>query len=118
MISAIWINSRGMKVEPVELPDNRHEDAQLAALQKLVGGFIESVYLPNGDILFVDEDGHRHDTGHWFRLDGLQPMLGNGVIVGRHDPHLANAHSTAEQVRARVTFQFIRQQALPKERET
>lgn len=54
-------------------------------LQKLIDGFIEVAYTwPNGDVLFVDEEGlYRKVNGFRFRLRPDQPLAGSGVIVGK-----------------------------------
>lgn len=58
----------------------------LADLQRLVGGFIEVAYLwPNGDVLYVDEEGLLKLPQRGFRITVRpdQPLAGNGVLVGR-----------------------------------
>lgn len=55
--------------------------------QKAVGGYIETAHMwPNGDVLFVDEDGLTKPQRHFFRFlprPNPQPLGGNGIIVGR-----------------------------------
>ena len=80
-------------------------------LRKLVGGYIEAapVKLPPGDVLYVNEDGMRLGGG-FYQFEGyLQPMVGQGVVVGpewehgtafgNHDPK-----STVRSVQAAVRF--------------
>jgi hypothetical protein len=82
---AILIDAVARQVREVELPDG--EGARLAFLNGAIGGYLEVGYMwPNGDTLFVDEDGLRHDWPHGFVLPlalfGGQ-FLGSGVVVGR-----------------------------------
>lgn len=53
----------------------RQIDNELSALQDLVGGYIQTVYLPHGVIMIVNEEG---------KLMGLKPnfRFGNDLIVG------------------------------------
>lgn len=101
MIRAVWIDASRLRIESVALPDD--DARQLQALQRMVGGYIEAVYLRGGDMLFVDEDGIRHDTGCGFMFDG-RSFTGSGVIVGRADPQLADARLTAHEITRRVVF--------------
>lgn len=77
---AIYIDSDACKVTEIELPD---DDSQLSELQRLVGGNIEFAHeFPNGDVLFVDEEGLLKNPKHFFDVDAHQHFAGNGVIVG------------------------------------
>lgn len=53
----------------------RQIDNELSALQDLVGGYIQTVYLPHGVIMIVNEEG---------KLMGLKPnfRLEHDLIVG------------------------------------
>ena len=53
----------------------RQIDNELSALQDLVGGYIQTVYLPHGVIMIVNEEG---------KLMGLKPnfQLEHDLIVG------------------------------------
>ena len=53
----------------------RQIDNELSALQDLVGGYIQTVYLPHGVIMIVNEEG---------KLMNLKPnfRFGNDLIVG------------------------------------
>ena len=53
----------------------RQIDNELSALQDLVGGYIQTVYLPHGVIMIVNEEG---------KLMGLKPKfrLEHDLIVG------------------------------------
>lgn len=58
---------------------------QLGGLQHLINGHIEVAYQwPNGDVLYVDEEGlYRKSNGFSFSLRPDQPLAGGGVIVGK-----------------------------------
>lgn len=55
-----------------------------SGLQALVGGFISIARSwPNGDTLYVDDEGLFKSKHGLFRISGLeQPLAGNGVLVG------------------------------------
>lgn len=58
----------------------------LPGLQKLVGGYIETAFQwPNGDTLYVDEEGLLKGPVDFFRIPQRpdQALAGNGVVVGR-----------------------------------
>ena len=80
-MKALHINVRDRTVTEVPF-------AGLEDLQRLVGGFIELAHLwPNGDTLFVDEEGrleHKFSgVGFALRLAPVRSHAGNGVVVGR-----------------------------------
>lgn len=79
---AIFIDSTARTIEEIELPEGEAE--HLAELQKRVGGYIElATQFPNGDTLFVDEEGLFKENQQFFVIiGGHQPFAGNGVIVG------------------------------------
>lgn len=56
-------------------------------LSKFVGGYIElCCVLPNGDTIYVDEEGLLKAGQRYFTIVALrpdQPFSGNGVMVGR-----------------------------------
>lgn len=58
---------------------------QLGGLQKLIDGHIEVAFQwPNGDVLYVDEEGlYRKAHGFRFARRPDQPLAGSGVIVGK-----------------------------------
>lgn len=77
-MKAISINSATQTVRVVEYNG-------LSDLQRLVGGSIEVAYQwPNGDVLYVDEEGLLKPQEHFFLLAERsdQPLAGDGVIVG------------------------------------
>jgi hypothetical protein len=55
-------------------------------MRKLIGGYIELAYsYPNGDVLYVDEEGllKNNPTGFLFAYRQDQPLVGNGVVCGK-----------------------------------
>jgi hypothetical protein len=80
---AILIDVAALDLREIELPKGK----RLEAMQAAVGRKIElAVQLPNGDDVFVDEEGlfKQPKTG-WFTVRGAhQPFAGNGLVVG-HD---------------------------------
>lgn len=60
------------------------EKIDLDYLYKAAGcNIVEVVNLPNGDDLYVDEEGLLKPQEHFFFYEGThQPMAGNGVICG------------------------------------
>lgn len=72
-------------------------DGGFESLQEAVGGSIEIAHdFPNGDVLYVDEDGlaKAHDAmsgrddasrAYMFDVGAHQPFAGRGVIVGAED---------------------------------
>jgi len=81
MSKAILIDVAARTITEVEC-DTLHDGAQ-----KAIGGYIETAHMwPNGDVLFVDEDGLSKPQRHFFRFAlrrNPQPLAGNGIIIGR-----------------------------------
>lgn len=83
-------------------------------LKNLIDGYIEIAYTwPNGDVLFVDEEGlYRKVNGFRFQPRPDQPLAGSGVIVGREveGAHHPGGYTTLhpmikiEDVRRMVAF--------------
>lgn len=101
------IDSTKGEVDPVTFAD-------LTGLQKLVGGYIEAAFQwPNGDVLYVDEDGLLKAPTRFFTIAERddQPFAGNGVLVGRE---IDDTDTTAppvmslHELRARVGFFAVR----------
>ena len=77
-MKAILIDSKAREIREVSY--SRGED-----LRGFVGGFIQAVpvRLPNGDTLYVDEEGLFKPQTSFFMFHGhAAPLAGNGVIVG------------------------------------
>lgn len=83
MPRALFIDSTAGKVTQIEVPFRGHEF--LDALYKRIGcDLIEvATEFPNGDVLYVDEEGLLKEPKHFFDISAHQPFAGNGVIVGR-----------------------------------
>lgn len=100
---AIIIDS---KLRQVRLYDN----TGLKSLQAAVGGHIVTAHiLPNGDTLFVDDDGllKYYDTG--FSYSGAhQLFVGNGVIVGPPDEHGDDTHAKSGIAEVEESVMFFR----------
>lgn len=80
MPRALFIDSKAGTVIETEIPN----DDRLSALQKAVDGSIEAATdFPDGDVLYVDEEGLLKDPKYFFDIGAHQPFAGNGIIVGR-----------------------------------
>ena len=90
---AIFIDSPRRTISEVEIDS-------LDDMQKLIGGYIEVAFAwPNGDTLYVDEEGLLKVQDYFFALPGErpdQPFAGNGVIVGREEegPEFIGGYTT------------------------
>jgi hypothetical protein len=82
MQHAYLIDSTARTISAVTFKD-------LAALKALVGGFIEvACQWPNGDTLYVDEEGLLKEGQRFFAMVNVRPdqaFAGNGVLVGREE---------------------------------
>lgn len=90
----------------------------LEALQEAVGGMVEIAHeFPNGDVLYVDEEGllkaqdailGREDAARAFVFDigAHQPFAGRGVIVGAEDEdgRHTDARTSAREIIPMVSF--------------
>jgi hypothetical protein len=80
----------------------------LEYLQSKVGGLIQiATELPNGDTLYVDEEGLLKQKDDFFELEGAhQPFAGDGVLVGSTDDEGRDTEvkSTLEEIKALVSF--------------
>lgn len=99
-MKAYWINSEAMQVVSVPY-------SGLADLKRMVGGYIECAkHWPNGDVLYVDEEGMLKNYAYGFEIEGgHQPFFGNGVLVGRE-----LGHDTADTADPTVTLGELAQQ--------
>jgi hypothetical protein len=95
---AIVIDPRLHRVIETTLPED--EAANLAALQALVGGYIEAACrFHNGDVLMVNEEGLLHGEQCGFRVAGWTgPLWGQGVIIGSDGPETRSARTPRELV--------------------
>lgn len=105
---------RALKIDPVtetvteiELP--RASEAQLAAMQKAVGGgYIElACTLTSGDDLYVDEEMLFKSPRHFFLLGGAPHWLaGGGLVCGGADRRgdITNVKIDAATLRRHIVF--------------
>jgi Domain of unknown function (DUF3846) len=84
MPRAWFIDAAACTIEAVEIA---HGTPGLADMHKLVEGYIEIAHhWPNGDVLYVDEEGRLKGPKVGFRLAlqaDDQALAGNGLVVGR-----------------------------------
>jgi hypothetical protein len=80
----------------------------LEDMQALVGGLIErAAVFPNGDELYVNEEGLLEENPRWFMVKGgHQPYAGNGFIIGGPDSRGNNqpAISTVDQFKNNIVW--------------
>ena len=79
---ALLVDSAKQEIREVEYEST---EAKGTTLQQHIGGYIETAYAwPNGDILFVDEEGLFKAQKHFFRIGERpdQPFAGHGIVVG------------------------------------
>lgn len=76
---AIYIDPRARSISEIDVAEESG-DAKLAALQALVGGYIEAAYFDEA-MLFVNEEGLFESGNPVFLFDG-QPLAGPGVVCG------------------------------------
>jgi hypothetical protein len=84
-MKAIFIDAVKQEFREVEY-DALASASGAPTMQDHLGGWIDCAFrFPNGDVLYVDEEGYLKPTMHFFicsfRAD--QPMAGCGIIVGR-----------------------------------
>lgn len=80
-MKAIRINSVDRKIEEIEIGDYRD-------ITKQIGGrctiFTTGGYLPNGDVVYVDDEGLINGTRDFFYRSDIYPtpLAGNAVVLG------------------------------------
>jgi hypothetical protein len=110
---ALHIDAAARTVTEVETPEPRAVDhARLRELQRLVGGLIAYAWtFPNGDTLFVDDEGLLKQPEHFFRVCGCPQefFAGNGVVVGKatRAGYDTAAVSTTDELRALLRFASV-----------
>ena len=86
--------------------DDGEEISTLQKMQAIVGGYIErALTLPNGDEIYVNEEGLFTQPCKWFAIPGHQPFAGNGVIVASdHLGDTISAVSSLSELRRKIHF--------------
>ena len=88
MKRVIHIDTKNRKITETEVEG-------LPGMQKLVGGRIECAgQLPNGDEVFVNEEGLFEDKAPFFDIGLHQPFAGNAFVIGPLD---SRGNSTSVQ---------------------
>jgi Domain of unknown function (DUF3846) len=73
------IDSLHKKVTEIKIKDENN----LKEFQDLVGGRIEvGAYLPNGDVVYVNEEGLYGQLLTFFSVGKSFPLTGKGIVVG------------------------------------
>ena len=88
---ALLIPARGLPGEVTPAPDGRA--FTLAELQGFVGGYIEALYLDDGRVMFLNEDGKRlqlpvNDAATTMmrrRLQSGDVIVGNVIVCTRRE---------------------------------
>lgn len=62
-------------------PEVREIEGTLKEMQKIVGGYIEAIYLPDGLVMVCDEEGKVKDKTDNFRF-GWDYIVGDVFFVG------------------------------------
>ena len=106
MIKVLVINPRIRTITEAELPN------VYPAAKDLIGGWLTiATAFPNGDTLYVDDEGLLKDGQSFFRVAGMdQPIAGTGVLTGREDDDgedgtdTADVRTTVEELAALVSW--------------
>lgn len=98
MNKAIIIDAKNREIREEIIPEDR-----LEFLQKSVEGYIErAITLPNGDDVYVNEEGLLINFDYGFHIKGgHQIFFGNGIVIGDDDIEMK---STIEQIKDWVIF--------------
>lgn len=107
-MKAILIDPREMDVKEIDVP---LEGGNYKALAQAIGCDLITVatYLPNGDCVFVDDEGLLFSPEHFFSIDGFpQPLAGCGLVMGSNDEGDSIAPtSTVEEITNAVLWPSI-----------
>lgn len=79
-----------LKIDPIARVVSEIELASThPGLRDVIGGSLAFAQgLPNGDTLYVDDEGLLKPNQSYFQLDNGQPLAGVGVLVGKEVPIL------------------------------
>lgn len=102
-MKAILIDATNQTVTEVEI------EKGLRAIYGVMGvSMIEAAtYLPNGDVIYVDEEGTfgMNSESRFFDIGAHSPFVGNGLVVGTgRDGDSVSSKSTVEEIRNLVKF--------------
>lgn len=96
-IKAIHIDAFNKKIAAVQIVPNLDTYYKLLRCNLITSGY----KFPDGDVLFVDDEGLFKDPKHFFRIPGIDyDFAGNGLIVGT-DP---DGYGEEADVRMDVRF--------------
>ena len=100
-MKALFINAEKREIREVDYSPHASAGGFPTINSFLNGGWIEAAWRwPNGDTLYVDEEGLLKPTMHFFfcRFRPDQPMAGNGVLVGEEidDENVPGGYYTAD----------------------
>lgn len=98
---------RAIKVDAFERTITEVQVDGLKDMQAAVDGYIQiALELPNGDTIFVNEEGLLKGWDAWIYYEGqMQPWIGSAIIVG-HDGEgeSIDAKSTVEEIKNNIRF--------------
>lgn len=82
-MKAIKIDPKNMQVKEIDLPEKEGE-IDLSCLRKEIEcNHFDVVRLPNGDVIFVDDEGLLVEKPAGFAISSYnQTLMGNGVVIG------------------------------------
>lgn len=94
-MKAILIDSRSQSINVIDFAGGLQE------IYRLLGcDVVDAVYLPNGDCIYVDDEGLLKGPTQFFYAVGMYaPLAGNGLVVGSgKDGEDADCLSTLEDL--------------------
>lgn len=105
-MKAILINPFDQSIREVEY-DAKDDDISVIINCR----YFDVANLPNGDGIFVDDEGMLNNPTHFFKHEDYHsPLAGKGLILGCDDEGESIAPATTiEEVRRKVTFLNIYQ---------
>lgn len=109
MMRAILIDAAARTITEIDI--EKGADSGAHALERAIGCdiFQMAMNYPNGDVLYVDEEGLLKPAPHWFRVrSGHQAFAGNGVLLGSDNQgESVDVKTTLDDLRATVTFMSL-----------